>query len=153
MLFQTFSQEASELVLLDWEALAQKWLKGSRLFGCNILLNSRKEKPNVSYPFHSNIHELAAGSDVFVICCALNEQTHHMLNKEVILALGKEGVIVNVGCGAIVDEKEIVKCLLHERVEVLVLTCTRMNLMFLKSSVELIMFCCQPIQQALHREL
>ncbi|KAH7512814.1 hypothetical protein FEM48_Zijuj12G0129900 [Ziziphus jujuba var. spinosa] len=106
---------------------------------------SWKEKPNVSYPFHSNIHELAAGSDVFVICCALNEQTHHMLNKEVILALGKEGVIVNVRCGAIVDEKEIVKCLLHERVEVLVLTCTKMNLMFLKSSVELIMFCCQPI--------
>ncbi|XP_048322102.1 glyoxylate/hydroxypyruvate reductase HPR3-like [Ziziphus jujuba] len=82
-------------------------------FGCSILYNSRKEKPNVSYPFYSNIHELAANSDVLVICCALNEQTHHIVNREVMLALGKEGVIVNVARGAIVDEKEMVKCLLH----------------------------------------
>jgi hydroxypyruvate reductase 2 len=34
-----------------------------------------------------------------------------MINREVLLALGKEGVIVNIGRGAIIDEKEMVQCL------------------------------------------
>lgn len=80
-------------------------------FGCKVLYNSRKEKPFVSYPFYSNVTELAAESDVLIICCALTEQTRHMINKEVMLALGKDGVIVNVGRGQIINEKEMVECL------------------------------------------
>lgn len=82
-------------------------------FGCIISYNSRKEKPFAPYPFYSNVHELTANSDALVICCELNEQTQHMINREVMLALGKKGVIVNVGRGAIIDEKEMVHCLIH----------------------------------------
>ncbi|BFG21809.1 hypothetical protein CerSpe_080830 [Prunus speciosa] len=39
-----------------------------------------------------------------------------MINKEVLCALGIEGVIVNVGRGAIVDEKELVRFLVHEEI-------------------------------------
>lgn len=63
-------------------------------FGCIVLYNSRKEKA-VSYPFYSNVCELAANSDALVICCALTSETRHIINREVLLALGKEGVIVN----------------------------------------------------------
>ncbi|KAL6126043.1 hypothetical protein ACLB2K_074094 [Fragaria x ananassa] len=80
-------------------------------FGCIISYNSRREKPSLSYPFYPNISELAANSDALIICCALTDQTHHMINKEVLALLGREGVIVNVGRGAIIDEKELVKCL------------------------------------------
>ncbi|XP_004306883.1 PREDICTED: glyoxylate/hydroxypyruvate reductase HPR3-like [Fragaria vesca subsp. vesca] len=80
-------------------------------FGCIISYNSRREKPSLSYPFYPNVSELAANSDALIICCALTDQTHHMINKEVLALLGREGVIVNVGRGAIIDEKELVKCL------------------------------------------
>jgi hydroxypyruvate reductase 2 len=36
-----------------------------------------------------------------------------MINKEVLSALGKEGVIVNIGRGAIINEKEMVQCLVQ----------------------------------------
>lgn len=36
-----------------------------------------------------------------------------MINKEVLLALGKTGVIVNIGRGPIIDEKEMVRCLVE----------------------------------------
>lgn len=36
-----------------------------------------------------------------------------MINKEVMKALGKEGVIINIGRGAIIDEKELVQCLVQ----------------------------------------
>lgn len=82
-------------------------------FGCSILYNSRKEKEFVSYPFYTNVCELAANSDALIISCGLTEQTRHMINREVLLALGKEGVIVNIGRGAIIDEKELVQCLVQ----------------------------------------
>lgn len=81
--------------------------------GCNVLYTSRKKKTFLSYPFYSDVCQLAAHSDALIICCALTDQTRHMIDKDVFSALGKEGVIVNVGRGAIVDEKEMVRCLVH----------------------------------------
>ncbi|KAK7390071.1 hypothetical protein VNO78_25370 [Psophocarpus tetragonolobus] len=91
---------------------------GKRLeaFGCKIMYNGRSQKPLVTYPFYSNVLELASNSDILVISCSLNEQTRHMVNREVMLALGKEGIIVNVGRGALIDEKELVRCLMEGKI-------------------------------------
>ncbi|XP_058226192.1 glyoxylate/hydroxypyruvate reductase HPR3-like [Rhododendron vialii] len=82
-------------------------------FGCTLSYYSRKAKPSVSFPFYSNVCELATNCDILILCCALNDQTHHMINKEVLLALGKEGVIVNIARGAVIDEKELVRFLVQ----------------------------------------
>lgn len=83
---------------------------GKRLeaFGCSVAYTSKRKKPNVSFPFHSNIHDLAINSDVLILCCALTKETHHIVGKEVLTALGKEGIVINVGRGALIDEKELV---------------------------------------------
>ncbi|KAF3442265.1 hypothetical protein FNV43_RR16181 [Rhamnella rubrinervis] len=82
-------------------------------FGCSISYNSRKKKEHVAYPFYANVCELAADMEVLIICCGLTEQTRHMIDRKVLLALGKEGVVVNIGRGAIINEKEMVQCLVQ----------------------------------------
>lgn len=82
-------------------------------FGCKILYNSRRQKPFLPFPFYSNLCDLAAESDAIIICCGLTNQTRHMVEKPVMTALGKEGVIVNVGRGGVVNEKELVQCLVE----------------------------------------
>ncbi|KAK3035641.1 hypothetical protein RJ639_033169, partial [Escallonia herrerae] len=82
-------------------------------FGCIICYNSRKKKPSVPLPFYLDVCDLAANCDILVICCALTDKTHHMINKEVLLALGKEGVVVNIARGAVIDEKAFVQCLVQ----------------------------------------
>ncbi|KAJ7007557.1 glyoxylate/hydroxypyruvate reductase HPR3-like [Populus alba] len=82
-------------------------------FGCFVSYISRKKKPYVSYPFYHDVCELAANCDALIICCGLSDETRHMINKQVLSALGKEGVIVNIGRGAIIDEKEMVRCLMQ----------------------------------------
>lgn len=84
-----------------------------RAFGCRIAYNSRKEKPSVTFPFYSNVCDLASESDVLVVCCSLTAETHHIINKDVMKALGKEGVVINVGRGALVDEQELVRFLMQ----------------------------------------
>lgn len=80
-------------------------------FGCAISYYSKNKKPFVSYVSYPDIHELASNSDVLILCCALTEETHHLISREVMLALGKDGIIVNISRGAVVDEKELISCL------------------------------------------
>ncbi|KAK4747992.1 hypothetical protein SAY87_014578 [Trapa incisa] len=80
-------------------------------FGCIISYNSRNQKTDIAYPFFPNLRDLASNSDALVICCGLTDETHHMIDKEVMMTLGKEGVIVNIGRGPIIDEKEMVELL------------------------------------------
>lgn len=91
--------------------IGQAVAKRLEAFGCQISYLSKHKKPSVSYTFYASAMELASHCDILVICCALNEKTHHLINKEVLLALGKEGVVVNIARGGIIDEKELVKCL------------------------------------------
>ncbi|KAL9689283.1 hypothetical protein QQ045_009667 [Rhodiola kirilowii] len=81
--------------------------------GSTVSYNSRQAKPSVPYPFYSDVCELATNNDALIICCALTAQTYHMVNREVLLALGKDGVVVNISRGAIIDEKELVNCLVE----------------------------------------
>ncbi|KAI5421456.1 hypothetical protein KIW84_045042 [Lathyrus oleraceus] len=81
-------------------------------FSCKISYNSRNKKSSISHPFYSSVLELATNTNVLILCCALNDETRHIVNKQVMLALGKGGIIVNVGRGGLIDENELLRCLI-----------------------------------------
>ncbi|VAI81455.1 unnamed protein product [Triticum turgidum subsp. durum] len=88
-------------------------------FGCVILYNSRRRKEEGSsrrYTYFPDVRGLAAASDVLVVACALNEETRHVVGREVLDALGKDGVLINVGRGANVDEAALVAALKEGRI-------------------------------------
>ncbi|KAG2297793.1 hypothetical protein Bca52824_034265 [Brassica carinata] len=82
-------------------------------FGCIISYNSTSQKQSITYRYYPDAVSLAANNDVIVLCCDLNDQTRHIVNREVMESLGKNGVIINVGRGGLIDEKEMVKCLVE----------------------------------------
>ncbi|KAL6144685.1 hypothetical protein ACLB2K_055376 [Fragaria x ananassa] len=73
------------------------------------------EKPELKYKYYPTVVELASKCDVLVVACALTEETHHVINREVIDALGPKGVLINIGRGHHVDEPELVSALLEGR--------------------------------------
>ncbi|RCV32504.1 hypothetical protein SETIT_7G008300v2, partial [Setaria italica] len=85
-------------------------------FGCVIYYNSRKPKDSVSYRYFPSVHDLAVESDVLVVACALNKDTRHIVNMDVLDALGKDGIIINIGRGANIDEAEMVRALKEGRI-------------------------------------
>ncbi|OIT21862.1 PREDICTED: glyoxylate/hydroxypyruvate reductase HPR3-like [Nicotiana attenuata] len=87
-----------------------KVAKRLEAFGCKISYNSRQKKP-VHYNFYPNVCELAFNCNILVICCTLTLETRHMIDKDVLKALGKDGILINIARGPIVDEKELVKFL------------------------------------------
>ncbi|KAL6650221.1 hypothetical protein ACP70R_009146 [Stipagrostis hirtigluma subsp. patula] len=85
-------------------------------FGCIVYYNSRRPKDLVSYKYFPNVKDLASESDVLVVACALNKETRHVVNKDVLEALGKDGIIINIGRGANVDEVELIRALKEGRI-------------------------------------
>jgi glyoxylate/hydroxypyruvate reductase len=85
-------------------------------FGCVICYSSRKPKESVSYRYFPSVHDLASESDVLVVACALTRETRHIVNKDVLAALGKDGVVVNIGRGPNIDEAELVAALKEGRI-------------------------------------
>lgn len=89
--------------------------KRAEAFDCKITYYSRTEKPESNYKYYPSVVELASNSDILVVACALTEETHHIVNREVINALGPKGVLINVGRGKHVDEPELVSALVEGR--------------------------------------
>lgn len=82
-------------------------------FKCSIAYTSTKMKPNVAYVYYADVVDLASNSDILMVCCALTEETRHLISKEVMRAVGSRGIIVNVGRGELVDEEELVEALVR----------------------------------------
>jgi lactate dehydrogenase-like 2-hydroxyacid dehydrogenase len=84
-------------------------------FDCPVNYYQRTKKDYPSYAYYPSVVELAANSDILVVACPLNEQTRHIVNREVIEALGPKGVLINIGRGPHVDEPELVSALVEGR--------------------------------------
>lgn len=89
--------------------------KRAEAFDCPISYHSRSEKPGTNYKYYSTVVDLAANCQVLVVACALTPETHHIVNREVMDALGPKGVLINIGRGPHVDEAELVKALVEGR--------------------------------------
>ncbi|GJN20454.1 hypothetical protein PR202_gb07835 [Eleusine coracana subsp. coracana] len=84
-------------------------------FDCPVSYYQRREQTHPGYTYYPTVLELARNSDVLMVACSLNEQSRHIVNREVMEALGPKGVLVNIGRGAHVDEPELVSALVDGR--------------------------------------
>ncbi|GAB2269404.1 hypothetical protein Dimus_004322 [Dionaea muscipula] len=89
--------------------------KRAEAFGCPISYYSRTKKPDSKYTYYPTVVKLASNCDILVVACALTEETRHIINREVIAALGPKGVLINIGRGPHVDEPELVSALVEGR--------------------------------------
>lgn len=89
--------------------IGTKLAKRLEAFGCKVSYNSRTKKPSARYEFYPTVLDLASHSDVLIICCSLTEKTRHIINDDVLSALGKDGVLISIGRGPIIDEQSLVK--------------------------------------------
>lgn len=89
--------------------------KRAEAFGCPISYYSRRVNPDTKYTYYPSLVELAANCQILVVACPLTEETRHIVNREVIDALGPKGVLINIGRGPHVDEPELVSALVEGR--------------------------------------
>jgi D-3-phosphoglycerate dehydrogenase len=57
------------------------------------------------------LEKLLGESDFVVIACPLNKDTHHLINERTLALMKRSAWIVNVGRGAVIDEKALIEAL------------------------------------------
>jgi hydroxypyruvate reductase len=80
-------------------------------FDATISYHSRSEKPDAPYAYAHSPVALARGCDVLVVAAAGGEESRHLVDREVLDALGPRGFLVNVARGSVVDEAALVAAL------------------------------------------
>ncbi|GFP81870.1 hydroxyphenylpyruvate reductase [Phtheirospermum japonicum] len=84
-------------------------------FGCTISYHSRSQKPILKYKYFNSVVDLASNSQILIVACSLTHATRHIINRDVINALGKNGIVINIGRGSHIDEDELVSALAEGR--------------------------------------
>nr|WP_238858399.1 2-hydroxyacid dehydrogenase [Faunimonas pinastri] len=80
-------------------------------FGVEISYFGRTRKADVDFRFYSDLVAMAAAVDVLVVVTPGGVETTHLVNAEVLAALGPEGVLINVARGSVVDEQSLIRAL------------------------------------------
>lgn len=80
-------------------------------FGMSIAYTARNAKPDVAYTFYPTAQALAAQVDFLVVITPGGAGTRHMINADVLKALGSEGYLINVARGSVVDEAALIDAL------------------------------------------
>ncbi|WP_091743208.1 2-hydroxyacid dehydrogenase [Phenylobacterium immobile] len=72
-------------------------------------------KPDIAYPRAESVVELARICDALVVVAPATPETEKMINREVLDALGPQGVVVNISRGSLVDEDALIAALKEGR--------------------------------------
>jgi lactate dehydrogenase-like 2-hydroxyacid dehydrogenase len=79
-------------------------------FGVTVAYHNRRPK-DVDYQYYPSLLEMAADVDTLMIVLPGGDSTRHLVNAEVLEALGPNGILINVSRGTVVDEQALVDAL------------------------------------------
>lgn len=91
--------------------IGQAIAKRAEAFSMSIAYTGRKAQPGVAYAYYPTATALAGQVDFLIVITPGGAGTHHLINSDVLKALGPEGYLINVARGSVVDEDALVDAL------------------------------------------
>jgi lactate dehydrogenase-like 2-hydroxyacid dehydrogenase len=80
-------------------------------FGVEVLYHSRNPQAGVAYSYHPTLVGLAEACDVLIVITPGGEATRHIVDAQVLKALGPTGILINVARGSVIDERALIEAL------------------------------------------
>jgi lactate dehydrogenase-like 2-hydroxyacid dehydrogenase len=85
-------------------------------FGMSISYFGPRQKADLPYRYYDDLAALARDADCLVVACALSPATRNLVDVRILEALGREGFLVNIARGAIVDEPALIAALQNKTI-------------------------------------
>lgn len=80
-------------------------------FDMEVRYHNRSERPDTPYSYEASLVALAEWADFLMVACPGGPHTRHLVNAEVLRALGPQGILVNIARGSVVDQLALVEAL------------------------------------------
>ncbi|WP_213952886.1 MULTISPECIES: 2-hydroxyacid dehydrogenase [unclassified Variovorax] len=104
------------LGILGMGTIGQKIARRAAGFDMPVGYHNRKPKAESPHQYFSNLKALAEWADVLVCAAPGGPATTHIVNAEVLDALGPQGFLVNIGRGSVVDTEALAAALRDGRI-------------------------------------
>lgn len=80
-------------------------------FAMAVRYHNRKPLADCPHAYEASLVELARWADFLVLACPGGAATQHLIDREVLEALGPAGILINVARGSVVDQQALVEAL------------------------------------------
>lgn len=80
--------------------------------GMRVAYHGRTRQEGL-WEYFESLSELARASDFLIVACPGGATTKHLINTEILAALGTKGTLINIARGSVVDEVALVAALQH----------------------------------------
>jgi lactate dehydrogenase-like 2-hydroxyacid dehydrogenase len=87
-----------------------------RAFGLDVVYHGRHAQADVPYRYYASLVDMAKASDVLIVVAPGGPGTRHIINAEVLAALGPDGVLINIARGSLVDETALIEALRNKTI-------------------------------------
>ncbi len=85
-------------------------------FNVPVVYHSRNKAEGVAYKHYPDLKQMAKDADVLIVITPGGAATRHMINKEVLEALGPNGIVINVARGSVIDEQALIDALRDKKI-------------------------------------
>ena len=106
-----------KLGILGLGAIGMEFAKRAKGFDVEIGYCNRSKRSDVDYAYFPNVMALAAWADYLIVCLRSDASNKHIINAEVLKALGPRGHLVNISRGWAVDEAALANALRNNVIE------------------------------------
>ncbi|HNW65411.1 MAG TPA: 2-hydroxyacid dehydrogenase [Piscinibacter sp.] len=106
----------AKLGIVGLGRIGQTIAKRAGGFEMDIRYHSRRPVEGAPWRHEPSLTELARWCDFLIVITAGGAGTKHLINAEVLDALGPRGFIVNVARGSVIDEAALVRALVDKRI-------------------------------------
>ena len=100
-----------KLGILGLGAIGLEFVRRAKGFDMEIGYCNRSKRSDVDYAYFPNVMELATWADYLIVCLRSDASNKHIINAEVLKALGPRGHLVNISRGWAVDEAALAEAL------------------------------------------
>ncbi|WP_372834235.1 2-hydroxyacid dehydrogenase [Puniceibacterium confluentis] len=104
------SLKGGKLGIVGMGTIGQAIAERARAMGQQVSYWNRRPK-DLPWTFQADLIQLARDSDALIVIVAGGEGTRHLIDAEVMEALGPEGLLINVARGSVVDEEALIATL------------------------------------------
>lgn len=90
--------------------------KRAAAFDIALCYHGRSQQADVDMPYYADLVEMARAVDILMVIVPGGPSTYRMINRQVLEALGPDGVLINVARGSVVDEPALIEMLVERKI-------------------------------------
>lgn len=99
------------LGILGYGSIGERLAKRAGGFDMAVGYHNRRRKDDVPHAYFDDLRSLAEWADYLVVATPGGPETKHLVNGEVLAALGPKGYLVNIARGSVVDTAALAEAL------------------------------------------